>query len=52
MIKINGTPIIMHIISHFVFYGYKDFYIALGYKGNEIKNISEILKMIKSKLIL
>ena len=51
MIKINGTPIIMHIINHFVLYGYNDFYIALGYKGNVIKNISNILKMIELKLI-
>ena len=29
MIKINGIPIILHIINHYVSYGYKDFYIAL-----------------------
>ena len=37
MIKINGIPIIMYIINHYKSYGYKDFYIALGYKGNVIK---------------
>lgn len=37
MIKINGIPIIMYIINHYKSYGFKDFYIALGYKGNEIK---------------
>ena len=52
MIKINGTPIIMHIISHFVFYGYKDFYIALGYKGNEIKKYFRNFKDDKIKINL
>ena len=37
MIKINGMPLIMYIINHYVSYGYKDFYIALGYKGEIIK---------------
>jgi glucose-1-phosphate cytidylyltransferase len=37
MIKINGIPIIMHIINHYKSYGFKDFYIALGYKGNVVK---------------
>lgn len=37
MIKINGIPIIMYIINHYKSYGFKDFYIALGYKGNVIK---------------
>ena len=37
MIKINGIPIIMYIINHYKSYGFKNFYIALGYKGNVIK---------------
>ncbi len=37
LVKICGLPIIVHIMKHYVKYGYKDFYIALGYKGNEIK---------------
>ena len=32
MIKINNKPILIHIIEHYVKFGFKDFYIALGYK--------------------
>ncbi len=37
MVKIAGYPIIVHIIKHYMKYGFKDFYIAAGYKSNEIK---------------
>ena len=37
MVKIAGYPIIVHIIKHYVKYGFKDFYIAAGYKSNIIK---------------
>ena len=37
MVKINNKPIIHHIMDHYSKYGFKDFYIALGYKGNIIK---------------
>ena len=37
MIKINGKPILLHIMKHYAKYGYKDFYIALGYRGEVIK---------------
>jgi len=37
MIKIKNKPILHHIMEHYAKYGYKDFYIALGYKGNIIK---------------
>ena len=38
MIKICGKPIIQRIIDHYYKYGYKDFYVALGYKGKAIKD--------------
>ena len=38
MIKIKDKPLIHHIMDHYAKYGHKDFYIALGYKGNVIKN--------------
>jgi glucose-1-phosphate cytidylyltransferase len=38
MIKIKGIPILVHIMKHYAKYGFKDFYIALGYKGNVIQN--------------
>ena len=37
MVKINGKPILIHIMDHYSKYGFKDFYLALGYKGNFIK---------------
>ena len=37
MVRINGKPILIHIMDHYSKYGFKDFYLALGYKGNFIK---------------
>ena len=38
MVDINNKPIIYYIMKHFSNYGYKDFYILLGYKGKVIKD--------------
>ena len=38
MVKIGKLPIIIHIMKHYSKYGYKDFYVALGYKSKVIKN--------------
>ena len=38
MIKIKNKPILRIIIDHYINYGFNDFYIALGYKGNIIRN--------------
>ena len=40
MVPIGKLPIIHHIMNIYSFYGHKDFYIALGYKGDILKNIS------------
>ena len=37
MIDIAGKPILLHIMKHYAKYGFKDFYIALGYRGEIIK---------------
>ncbi len=37
MVDIGGQPILWHIMNSYAFYGYKDFVIALGYKGEVIK---------------
>jgi glucose-1-phosphate cytidylyltransferase len=37
MVSIGGKPIIEHIMSVYASYGHKEFYIALGYKGEVIK---------------
>lgn len=38
MVEIGGKPIIWHIMNHYARFGYKDFVVALGYKGEVIKN--------------
>lgn len=37
MVAIGGRPIVWHIMRHYASYGFKDFVIALGYKGYVIK---------------
>jgi glucose-1-phosphate cytidylyltransferase len=37
MVEIGGKPILWHIMMHYSYYGFKDFVIALGYKGEAIK---------------
>ena len=38
MVPIGNIPIIEHIMSSYAYYGHTEFYIALGYKGEIIKN--------------
>lgn len=38
MVQISDLPILLHIMDIFSHYGHNDFYIALGYKGEVIKN--------------
>ena len=37
MIKIGNKPMVLHIMEHFAKFGFKEFYIAVGYKGDVIK---------------
>ena len=37
MIKVHGKPLIEHIMKHYSNFGFNEFYIALGYKGEIIK---------------
>ena len=37
MVEIGGRPILWHIMKIYATHGYKDFVIALGYKGDAIK---------------
>ena len=38
MVEIGNKPILWHIMNHYARFGYKEFIIALGYKGEVIKN--------------
>lgn len=37
MVEIGGRPILWHILKHYSHYGYREFALALGYKGEVIK---------------
>lgn len=37
MVEIGGRPVLWHLMMHYHGYGFSDFAIALGYKGNYIK---------------
>ncbi len=37
MVEIGGKPILWHIMMHYYHYGFNEFVIALGYKGEYIK---------------
>jgi glucose-1-phosphate cytidylyltransferase len=37
MVEIGGRPILWHIMKHYAHYGFKEFFIALGYRGDLIK---------------
>jgi len=37
MVEIGGHPILWHIMRHYAHHGFKEFYVALGYRGEAIK---------------
>src|SRR5690349_7794370 len=37
MVGIGGWPILWHIMKHYGSYNFREFFIALGYKGEEVK---------------
>jgi len=37
MVSVGGKPLILHIMTLYAKYGFKDFYLAVGYKGHIIK---------------
>lgn len=38
MVEIGGKPILWHIMKHYAHYGYNEFVLALGYKGDVIRD--------------
>lgn len=38
MVEIGGKPILWHIMKHYAYYGFKEFILALGYKGDVIRD--------------
>src|SRR5262245_46535711 len=37
MVEIGGRPMLWHIMKHYAHYGFKEFIVALGYRGEMIK---------------
>jgi glucose-1-phosphate cytidylyltransferase len=37
MVEVGGHPILWHIMKHYAHFGFKEFLVALGYKGEVIK---------------
>jgi glucose-1-phosphate cytidylyltransferase len=37
MVEIGGQPILWHIIKHYAHFGFEEFFVALGYRGEVIK---------------
>ena len=37
MVEIGGRPILWHLMKHYAHYGFQEFLVALGYKGEVIK---------------
>jgi len=37
LVEIGGRPILWHIMKQYAHYGFKEFFVALGYKGEAIK---------------
>lgn len=50
MVEIGKRPIMWHIMKHYAHYGFKDFVIALGYKGEVIKDYFVNYCMMESNL--
>ena len=51
MIKIGGKPILEHIMDRYLKYNLNDFYLLLGYKGDQIKNYFKKKNKFKIKFI-
>jgi len=50
MVEIGGRPIIWHIMQHYAYYGFKEFVIALGYKGEILKKYMVDYAMLEGNL--
>lgn len=50
MVEIGGRPILWHIMEHYAHHGFKEFLVALGYKGEMIKRYFLDYYMLKGSL--
>jgi len=52
MVSIGGKPILWHIMQTYAAYGHKDFYVALGYKAEVIKEYFLNYRVINSNFTI
>lgn len=52
MVEIGGKPILWHIMMHYSHYGFNNFLIALGYKGDVIKKYMLEYYSLNSDLVI
>ncbi len=52
MVEVGGMPILWHIMKTYASYGFNDFAIALGYKGDVIKEFFLNYKLHKSDMLI
>jgi glucose-1-phosphate cytidylyltransferase len=52
MVEIGGKPMLWHIMSLYARYGYKDFLVACGYKGEVIKEYFQNYRLHNSDLLI
>lgn len=52
MVEIGGRPILHHIMERYAYYGFNEFIIALGYKGNVIKRYFRDLVELRDDLLI
>ena len=52
LVEVGGKPILWHIMKIYSHYGFKDFILALGYKGDMIVNFFENYKSKRSDFTL
>lgn len=52
MVEIGGRPILWHIMMHYSHYGFKEFVVALGYKGEMIKRYISEYRSLNSNLLV
>ncbi|MEE2885606.1 MAG: glucose-1-phosphate cytidylyltransferase [Chloroflexota bacterium] len=50
MVEIGGNPILWHIMKIYAHFGFKEFVIALGYKGDQIKRFMLDYSLLNSNL--
>jgi glucose-1-phosphate cytidylyltransferase len=50
LVRVGDLPILVHIMRYFASFGHKDFLIALGYKGDDIKRYFLNFKLLQTDI--